>query len=38
MNTNELFIMVFDIVVTSNISIAITFTVMLLVIAYMFKD
>lgn len=38
MSYNDLIMMILDIVVTSNISVAIAFTAVLLVIAYVFKD
>lgn len=38
MSINDLIIMLFDIVVVSNISVVIAFAVVLVVIAYVFKD
>ena len=38
MSMNDLFIMILDIVVTSNISVAIAFIAVLIVITYVFKD
>lgn len=38
MSINDLIIMLFDIVVVSNISVVIVFAVVLVVIAYVFKD
>ena len=38
MSMNDLFIVILDIVVTSNISVAIAFIAVLIVITYVFKD